>query len=432
MAGRGWAWTAYDWDEGRLFNYIGDAQNTFPVWNATPLVALDVYEHAYFLDYRHRPRRRTSTRSSTTSTGRRRTTGSIKYADPDSLADGDVTRRARSSVAGYLLGSMPVGLLARAGSSSTRTSARSAAATSARRTSGATYGRSYGVPVDLLDVRRASCPRSSACSSSGDLVGVLAGGAAMLGHWRPLFLGFRRGGKMVATAAASSRRSRRSVALAAARWSGCVVFVVVPLRVASPRSSPRVALPLLALAARRAVAGDRCSGRRRGGVLVLHRANIRRLRPGTESRFHFGRTARAVGCSSARRAGRARPSRRRAPCTAVRPARPRAAATCRARSIGRTRPDPRRPGECPARRASDQSVPAIARALADDAGDQTRRGRQARGPRSAPRRSGGRRRTCGRQATDAGRLPQLSARAAPPARARRRPVDATRRAGPSC
>ena len=51
MAARGWAWTAYDWDEGRIFNYVGDAQNTFPVWNATPLVALDVYEHAYFLDY---------------------------------------------------------------------------------------------------------------------------------------------------------------------------------------------------------------------------------------------------------------------------------------------------------------------------------------------------------------------------------------------
>ena len=51
MGGRGWAWTAYDWDEGRLFNYIGDAQNTFPIWNATPLVALDVYEHAYFLDF---------------------------------------------------------------------------------------------------------------------------------------------------------------------------------------------------------------------------------------------------------------------------------------------------------------------------------------------------------------------------------------------
>ncbi|MGH3080038.1 MAG: superoxide dismutase [Gaiellaceae bacterium] len=51
MAGRGWAWTAYDWDEGRLFNYLGDTQNTYPIWNATPLIALDVYEHAYFLDY---------------------------------------------------------------------------------------------------------------------------------------------------------------------------------------------------------------------------------------------------------------------------------------------------------------------------------------------------------------------------------------------
>lgn len=51
MASRGWAWTAYDHDYGYLFNYAGDAQNTFPVWNAQPIVALDVYEHAYYLDY---------------------------------------------------------------------------------------------------------------------------------------------------------------------------------------------------------------------------------------------------------------------------------------------------------------------------------------------------------------------------------------------
>ena len=51
MAGRGWAWPAYDWDEGRLYNYAGDTQNTYPIWNATPLIALDVYEHAYFLDF---------------------------------------------------------------------------------------------------------------------------------------------------------------------------------------------------------------------------------------------------------------------------------------------------------------------------------------------------------------------------------------------
>jgi len=51
IAARGWAWTAWDWDSLRLFNYIGDEQNTFPIWNANPLVALDVFEHAYYFDY---------------------------------------------------------------------------------------------------------------------------------------------------------------------------------------------------------------------------------------------------------------------------------------------------------------------------------------------------------------------------------------------
>ncbi|MDR7440279.1 MAG: Fe-Mn family superoxide dismutase [Armatimonadota bacterium] len=51
IAARGWAWLAYDWDVGKLFNYIGDEQNTYPVWNCTPLVALDVFEHAYFIDF---------------------------------------------------------------------------------------------------------------------------------------------------------------------------------------------------------------------------------------------------------------------------------------------------------------------------------------------------------------------------------------------
>lgn len=51
IAARGWVWLAYDHDDGSLFNYIGDAQNTFPVWNATPILALDVYEHAYWYDF---------------------------------------------------------------------------------------------------------------------------------------------------------------------------------------------------------------------------------------------------------------------------------------------------------------------------------------------------------------------------------------------
>lgn len=51
MAARGWVWLAFDNDLKRLINYIGDAQNSFPIWNALPILALDVYEHAYFIDY---------------------------------------------------------------------------------------------------------------------------------------------------------------------------------------------------------------------------------------------------------------------------------------------------------------------------------------------------------------------------------------------
>lgn len=51
MAARGWAWTAWDDDFGRLINVVGDAQNTFPIWNAHPVVAVDVYEHAYVADF---------------------------------------------------------------------------------------------------------------------------------------------------------------------------------------------------------------------------------------------------------------------------------------------------------------------------------------------------------------------------------------------
>ena len=40
-----------DHTTGSLFNYIGDAQNTYPVWGVTPLLALDVYEHAYYADF---------------------------------------------------------------------------------------------------------------------------------------------------------------------------------------------------------------------------------------------------------------------------------------------------------------------------------------------------------------------------------------------
>ncbi len=51
IAARGWVWTAWNFNEERLFNYLGDAQNTYAVWGAKPIMALDTYEHAYFIDF---------------------------------------------------------------------------------------------------------------------------------------------------------------------------------------------------------------------------------------------------------------------------------------------------------------------------------------------------------------------------------------------
>ena len=51
MSSRGWAILAFDLKDNRLHVYGADAQNVGAVWGAIPLVALDVYEHAYFMDH---------------------------------------------------------------------------------------------------------------------------------------------------------------------------------------------------------------------------------------------------------------------------------------------------------------------------------------------------------------------------------------------
>lgn len=51
MAARGWSLLAWDAKEGELKIYNTDAHNQGGVWGCLPIIVLDVYEHAYFIDY---------------------------------------------------------------------------------------------------------------------------------------------------------------------------------------------------------------------------------------------------------------------------------------------------------------------------------------------------------------------------------------------
>jgi len=51
LASRGWVILTYDFNEGILRNYIADAHNLYGVWGTAPVLVLDMYEHAYFIDF---------------------------------------------------------------------------------------------------------------------------------------------------------------------------------------------------------------------------------------------------------------------------------------------------------------------------------------------------------------------------------------------
>jgi len=51
MAARGWVVLAWDTHDKDLKIYISDAHNQGGVWGAIPLLVMDVYEHAYFMDF---------------------------------------------------------------------------------------------------------------------------------------------------------------------------------------------------------------------------------------------------------------------------------------------------------------------------------------------------------------------------------------------
>ena len=157
------------------------------------------------------------------------------------------------------------------------------------------YGWRLGVPVVFLDTAKGFAAALVATLVVSHLAGVLAGAAAMLGHWRPLFLRWQRGGKMVATCGGAFLGVAPIVGgIGAGVW----ILLFLLFRYASlasivaALSLPVIAVllgeswPVIVFAAAAAVA-----------VIVLHRANIARLRKGTESRFNLRRRRNARSAS---------------------------------------------------------------------------------------------------------------------------------------
>jgi acyl phosphate:glycerol-3-phosphate acyltransferase len=145
------------------------------------------------------------------------------------------------------------------------------------------YGRRYGLPVILIDTLKGFVPALVATKVDSHLAGVLAGGAAMLGHWRPLFLRFRRGGKIVATTGGAFLGVAPVVGgIGAGIW----ILTFVAFRYASLASIVAgLSLPAVAVLLGYPWPVVAFAGVAAAAILVLHRGNIRRLLAGTENRF---------------------------------------------------------------------------------------------------------------------------------------------------
>jgi glycerol-3-phosphate acyltransferase PlsY len=148
------------------------------------------------------------------------------------------------------------------------------------------YGRWLGVPVALLDVAKGFVPAFIGLQIGGEWVGMLAGAAAMVGHARPIWLGFTRGGKMVATGGGVA------FALAPIAAGICLLLWLLTFvlsRYASLASLvTALALPIICLLLGEPWPTVLFATAAGLAVIVLHRQNIRRLLHGTESRFSRG------------------------------------------------------------------------------------------------------------------------------------------------
>jgi glycerol-3-phosphate acyltransferase PlsY len=189
---------------------------------------------------------------------------------------------------GYLLGSLPFGYwLPRlvSGVDIRTVGSGNTGATNVWRA----LGFKLGLSVALLDIAKGAAAALVARWLADDLVAVLAGVGAMIGHWRPLFLGFAKGGKMVATIGGVGLALAFFATLAGAGLWIAVFLLTRYASIASIVASATLPLfaflfgasaPVLAFTLAAALA-----------VLVLHRGNIKRLRAGTENRFQLRRRA---------------------------------------------------------------------------------------------------------------------------------------------
>jgi len=149
------------------------------------------------------------------------------------------------------------------------------------------YGPRLGLPAALLDTAKGFVPAYAATVVVGHGTGVLAGAAAMVGHWRPIFLGFQRGGKMVATAGGAFLGVAPLVGAAGA---GVWLIVFGLTRYASVASVTAAAsLPLWAWLFGYPWPVIAFGGAAGLGVLFLHRSNLARLWRGEENRFELRR-----------------------------------------------------------------------------------------------------------------------------------------------
>jgi glycerol-3-phosphate acyltransferase PlsY len=150
-----------------------------------------------------------------------------------------------------------------------------------------TYGARYGLPVMALDIVKAFVPVFVATHVNGHLTGVLTGAAAMVGHARPIYLKFAKGGKMVATAGGAFLGVAPLLGFAGV---GVWLIVFALTRYASLSSILGAAsLAPLAYGLGYPWPVIAFGGAAGAGVLVLHRANVKRLFAGTESKFQLRR-----------------------------------------------------------------------------------------------------------------------------------------------